>query len=167
VLANIGISQLIGQPDSPALCIDDVLRAVDMVQADALAVHLNYLEEIVQPEGQTRASGAAAALASLVRELPVPVVAKEPAPGCRAPSPSGSGTSGCEPWTSGWRGGTSFAAIEASRAAAAGDTVRAATGLAYRAVGHPDRRQRRAVRGRAAHQSRSAACATGWMRPGP
>ena len=61
VLANIGISQLVAQEDSPALRLDDVLRAVDMVRADALAVHLNYLEEIVQPEGQTRARGARAA----------------------------------------------------------------------------------------------------------
>jgi isopentenyl-diphosphate delta-isomerase len=137
VLANIGISQLIGQPDSPALCIDDVLRAVDMVQADALAVHLNYLEEIVQPEGQTRASGAAAALASLVRELPVPVVAKETGAGLSRTVALRLRDLGVRALDVGGRGGTSFAAIEASRAAAAGDTVRAATGLAFAQWGIP------------------------------
>jgi isopentenyl-diphosphate delta-isomerase len=137
VLANIGISQLVDQPDDRALRLDDVLRAVDMVRADALAVHLNYLEEIVQPEGQTRARGATAALALLVRELPVPVVAKETGSGLSREVALRLRDLGVRALDVGGRGGTSFAAIEASRAAAAGDMVRAATGLAFADWGIP------------------------------
>lgn len=137
VLANIGINQLIGQPDGPALSTGDVLRAIDMVRADALAVHLNYLEEVVQPEGQTRARGAAAALARLVRELPVPVMAKETGAGLSRAVALRLRDLGVRALDVGGRGGTSFAAIEASRAAASGDTVRAATGLAFARWGIP------------------------------
>jgi isopentenyl-diphosphate delta-isomerase len=137
VLANIGISQLVSQRDSPALRLDDVLRAVDMVRADALAVHLNYLEEIVQPEGQTRARGARAALADLVKEVPVPVVAKETGAGLSREVALRLRDLGVRALDVGGSGGTSFAAIEASRAASAGDVVRAATGLAFAGWGIP------------------------------
>ena len=137
VLANIGISQLVRQRDSGALRLDDVLRAVDMVRADALAVHLNYLEEIVQPEGQTRARGARAALADLVKELPVPVIAKETGAGLSREVALRLRDLGVRALDVGGSGGTSFAAIEASRAASTGDMVRAATGLAFAGWGIP------------------------------
>lgn len=137
VLANIGISQLLRQPDGPALSTDDVLRAVEMVRANALAVHLNYLEELIQPEGQTRAAGAGAALARLTRELPVPVVAKETGAGLSRDVALRLRDLGVLALDVGGRGGTSFAAIEAGRAAASGDTVRAATGLAFAGWGVP------------------------------
>ena len=137
VLANIGISQLVAQEDSQALRLDDVLRAVDMVRADALAVHLNYLEEIVQPEGQTRARGARAALADLIREVPVPVIAKETGAGLSREVALRLRDIGVRALDVGGSGGTSFAAIEASRAAASGDVVRAATGLAFAGWGIP------------------------------
>ena len=137
VLANIGISQLLPQRDSPALRLDDVLRAIDMVRADALAVHLNYLEEIVQPEGQTRANGARAALAALVKEAPVPVIAKETGSGLSREVALRLRDLGVRALDVGGSGGTSFAAIESARAAQAGDVVRAATGLAFAGWGIP------------------------------
>src|SRR5204862_337429 len=67
VIANVGISQLVKQDREAALGARDIAQIVSMVRADALAVHLNYLEESVQPEGQTRAGGALAAIAALAR----------------------------------------------------------------------------------------------------
>lgn len=137
VLANIGIAQLVDQHEEPALSLDDVLRAVDMVRADALAVHLNFLEEVVQPEGQTRSRGVRAALADLARELPVPVVAKETGAGLSREVALRLRDLGVRALDVGGRGGTSFAVIEASRAAARGDMVRAATGMAFAGWGIP------------------------------
>jgi isopentenyl-diphosphate delta-isomerase len=137
VLANIGISHLVAQGDSPALRLDAVLRAIDMVRADALAVHLNYLEEVVQPEGQTRAAGARAALADLAKEVPVPVIAKETGAGLSRQVALRLRDLGVQALDVGGSGGTSFAAIEASRAAGSGDLVRAATGLALATWGIP------------------------------
>jgi isopentenyl-diphosphate Delta-isomerase len=137
VLANVGIAQLVDQRDDPALTIEDVQRAVDMVRADALAVHLNYLEELVQPEGQTRARGARAALARLAAELPVPVIAKETGTGMSRDVALRLRDLGVRALDVGGRGGTSFAAIEARRAASRGDMLRAAAGLAFAGWGIP------------------------------
>ena len=77
VIANVGISQLVKQDREPPLGVRDVAQIVSMVKANALALHLNYLEESVQPEGQTRARGALAAIRALTAKSRVPVIAKE------------------------------------------------------------------------------------------
>src|SRR3712207_573730 len=51
IVGNIGAPQLVPQDGTPALDLTDVQAALDMVRADALAVHLNFLEETVMPEG--------------------------------------------------------------------------------------------------------------------
>src|SRR5690606_23198112 len=66
VIGNIGAAQLIEQGDTPALGPDALRRAVAMIDADALALHLNPLEESVQPEGDRCTRGIAAATAELV-----------------------------------------------------------------------------------------------------
>src|SRR2546430_5795382 len=77
VIANVGISQLVKQDREAALGARDLNAIVSMIKADALAVHLNYLEESVQPEGQTRARGAPAAIPPPTRRSRGPGLAKE------------------------------------------------------------------------------------------
>ena len=48
-----------------------------MINADALVVHLNPLQELVQPEGEPRYSGVLKCIADLVKVIGVPVMAKE------------------------------------------------------------------------------------------
>ena len=57
--------------------VDLARRAVDDLQADAIFIHLNPLQEAVQPEGQTDWRHVLAALETAVRELEVPVMVKE------------------------------------------------------------------------------------------
>ncbi len=128
VIANIGISQLLDQPGEPALTPEEIARVVAMVGADALAVHLNYLEEIVQPEGQTRARGAAEALAALAGTAGVPIVVKETGAGISRPTALRLASLGVRAIDVGGVGGTSFAAIEARRARERGDARRALLG---------------------------------------
>jgi len=52
-------------------------RAVDMIEADALILHFNPLQEAVQPEGDTDFSDLYAKVEALCRALPAPVIAKE------------------------------------------------------------------------------------------
>lgn len=137
VIANVGISQLVRQDREPALdgaAIDAVVR---MVRADALAVHLNYLEESVQPEGQTRADGAAAALRALVRRSAVPVIAKETGAGVTRAVALRLKALGVRAIDVGGVGGTSFAAVEALRAGDRGDARREALGQRFRDWGVP------------------------------
>jgi isopentenyl-diphosphate delta-isomerase len=57
--------------------VDQARKLVDLIHADALAVHLNPLQELLQPEGSPDFRGVLKAISLLVRELPVPVIVKE------------------------------------------------------------------------------------------
>jgi isopentenyl-diphosphate delta-isomerase len=72
LLANLGAVQL-----NAAYGIDQCRRAVEMIQADGLILHLNPLQEAIQPGGNTNWSGLLAKIETLCRALPVPVVVKE------------------------------------------------------------------------------------------
>lgn len=137
VIANVGISQLVKQEREPALAADDVRHIVKMVRADALALHLNYLEESVQPEGQTRARGSEAAVRALTKASPVPVIAKETGAGISRAVALRLRRLGVSAIDVGGVGGTSFAAIEALRAASAGDVLRMSLGERFRDWGLP------------------------------
>lgn len=137
VIANVGVSQLVPQDDGAPLAAVDINALIEMIGADALALHLNYLEESVQPEGQTRASGAAAAIARLVRQSSVPVIAKETGAGISAAVAMRLKKLGVKAIDVGGVGGTSFAAIEALRAADRGDGARSTLGQLFRDWGMP------------------------------
>lgn len=72
IIGNLGITQL-ARPDGA----DMALRAIDAVEADAMAIHLNPLQEIAQPEGDHDWTGTANALENFIRQSPVPVIVKE------------------------------------------------------------------------------------------
>jgi isopentenyl-diphosphate Delta-isomerase len=72
LFANLGAVQL-----NYGYGIDQCQRAVDMVEADALILHFNVLQEAVQPEGDTRWAGLLNRVEHVCRALPVPVIAKE------------------------------------------------------------------------------------------
>lgn len=57
--------------------IDLARRAVDDLEADAIFIHLNPLQEAAQPEGETDWRGVLAAIETLAGTLPVPVMVKE------------------------------------------------------------------------------------------
>lgn len=67
VLANIGAGR------SP----DDALRAIELLRADALQVHLNAVQETVMPEGSRAFSSWPGLIERIVRVSPVPVIVKE------------------------------------------------------------------------------------------
>ncbi|WP_272477201.1 type 2 isopentenyl-diphosphate Delta-isomerase [Baekduia alba] len=126
LIANLGIGQVLqAGPDA-----ERMLRAcVEMIDADAIAVHLNATEEVVQPEGDHDFAGATAALAAAARALhPLPVIAKETGSGLAPGVVDRLVEAGMSALDVGGRGGTSFAAIEGARAAQIGDDVRARLG---------------------------------------
>jgi len=137
LIANVGISQLVAQEGEAAISSAEVEELVAMIRADALAVHLNYLEESVQPEGQTRARGAGQALGELARTCRVPVIAKETGAGISRAVALRLRDRGVKAIDVGGAGGTSFAAVEAKRAAARGDDRRALLGERFSDWGVP------------------------------
>jgi isopentenyl-diphosphate delta-isomerase len=72
LLANLGAVQL-----NYGYGVDQCRQAVDMIEADALILHFNALQEAVQPEGDTRFAGLAEKIERVCSSLPVPVIAKE------------------------------------------------------------------------------------------
>jgi isopentenyl-diphosphate delta-isomerase len=72
LLANLGAVQL-----NYGYTVDHCRRAVEMIEADALILHFNALQEAVQPEGDTNFSGLLAKVETICETLPVPVIAKE------------------------------------------------------------------------------------------
>lgn len=72
LLANLGAVQL-----NYSFGVDHCRRAVEMIEADALILHLNPLQEAVQPEGNTNFKGLLAKIEQVCRALDVPVVVKE------------------------------------------------------------------------------------------
>ena len=135
VIGNIGAPQLIPQARKRAYGVEDARKAMDMVDADVLAVHLNFLQEIAQPEGDTRSKGCLEAIRSLSRE--VPVMVKETGAGISrevALRLKGTGVRGFD--VSG-TGGTSFAKVEFQRSLKMGDARCAAVGCTFGEWGIP------------------------------
>jgi isopentenyl-diphosphate delta-isomerase len=122
VIANIGAPQLIAQGEAAPLGLDEIDAAVEMIRADALAVHLNFLQESVQPEGDRRAEGCAEAIQRVVEYLRgrIPVIAKETGAGLSRATALRLRDLGVAALDVGGVGGTSFAAVEGLRAEAQG-----------------------------------------------
>ncbi|MCU0330648.1 MAG: type 2 isopentenyl-diphosphate Delta-isomerase [Candidatus Kapabacteria bacterium] len=76
VLANVGAVQC-GRWHADGVLVERCTALVDMIEADMLAVHLNPLQELVQPEGEPCFSGVTAALSALATTLSVPIIVKE------------------------------------------------------------------------------------------
>ena len=72
LFANLGAVQL-----NHGYGVDECRRAVEMVEADALILHLNPLQEAVQAEGDTNWGDLLAKIEAVCKALPVPVIAKE------------------------------------------------------------------------------------------
>ena len=135
MIGNVGAPQLIKQDRKKAFTVDQVKQAMEMIDADVMAIHLNFLQEVAQPEGDTNAKGCLDAIRKVARE--VPSIAKETGAGISrqvAMKLKGSGIVGMD--ISG-TGGTSFSSVERFRAEKAGDIRCAAIGKLFSDWGIP------------------------------
>jgi isopentenyl-diphosphate delta-isomerase len=129
VIGNVGAPQLVEQKRKRAFTVDDVARAQEVLGADIMAIHLNFLQEVVQPEGDLNAKGCLDGIREVARHGPCMV--KETGAGISremAMILKGTGIRGMD--VSGV-GGTSFAAVEMFRARQQEDRVAAALGATF------------------------------------
>lgn len=110
LMANLGMVQL---RDHGMEWVD---RAISMINADAIAIHLNFLQEAIQPEGDHDATGCYEALEALCSECRIPVVIKETGSGISIEAARSCWAAGVKAIDIGGWGGTSWPAIEAIRA---------------------------------------------------
>ncbi|MEM8963687.1 MAG: type 2 isopentenyl-diphosphate Delta-isomerase [Acidobacteriota bacterium] len=111
VIANLGAVQL-----NYGFGTDECQRAVEMVGASALALHLNPLQEALQPEGQGNFTNLLPKIADVARQLDVPVIVKEIGCGITGETARRLYEHGVGIVDVAGVGGTSWARIEAARA---------------------------------------------------
>ncbi|MGL5082576.1 MAG: type 2 isopentenyl-diphosphate Delta-isomerase [Microcoleaceae cyanobacterium] len=110
LLANLGAVQL-----NYGYGVDECLRVIDLLEADALILHLNPLQEWIQTEGDTNFRGLLSKIGQLCACLPVPVIVKEVGNGISAPMAQKLLDAGVRAIDVAGAGGTSWAKIEGER----------------------------------------------------
>ncbi|WP_028238164.1 type 2 isopentenyl-diphosphate Delta-isomerase [Stutzerimonas azotifigens] len=138
LLANFGAAQL-----AAGYGLEQARRAVEMIGADALVIHFNPLQEAVQHGGDHDWRGVLKALERLARQLQVPLVAKEVGAGLSGDIARRLVEAGVAVLDVAGAGGTSWAAVEAERAA---DPQQRAVALAFVGWGIPTAQAIREVR---------------------
>ncbi|MCK9322899.1 MAG: type 2 isopentenyl-diphosphate Delta-isomerase [Candidatus Methanomethylophilaceae archaeon] len=129
VIGNVGAPQLIPQKSKDRFTVEDIGKAKDLIDADVIAIHLNFLQEIVQPEGDTSAEGCYEAIRDIARSYPT--IIKETGAGVSkdvATRLKGTGIIGMD---IAGMGGTSFSAVELYRAMKVGDDIRTGMGESF------------------------------------
>ena len=111
LFANLGAVQL-----NYSYGLDECLRVIDLCQADALILHLNPLQECIQPKGDTNFRGLIDKINILCSKLPVPVIVKEVGNGISAAIAQKLLDAGVTAIDVAGAGGTSWAKVESERA---------------------------------------------------
>ena len=105
---------LVGNIGAPQLNLAN--KAVEILDADILAVHLNPLQESIQPEGDLNAVGYLESISEITDIVDIPVMAKETGCGISAETASQLVDAGVKFIDVEGAGGTSWAAVETYRA---------------------------------------------------
>jgi isopentenyl-diphosphate Delta-isomerase len=111
LFANLGAVQL-----NYGYGAEQCQRAVDLLQADALILHINPLQECIQPQGDLNFSGLLAKIAVVCEKLTVPVIAKEVGNGISAAMAKQLINAGVQAIDVAGAGGTSWSLVESQRA---------------------------------------------------
>jgi isopentenyl-diphosphate delta-isomerase len=111
LIANIGGAQL-----AKGLTIDEARKIVKMIRANALVVHLNPLQELIQPEGEPRYKGVLAKISELAKCMDIPVIVKEVGAGISREVAINLEMAGISAINVAGAGGTSWAGVEKLRA---------------------------------------------------
>jgi isopentenyl-diphosphate delta-isomerase len=110
LFANLGAVQL-----NYELGVDDCRRAVEMIEADAIILHLNPLQEALQPEGNTNFKGLLNKIEEVCHSLEVPVIVKEVGWGISANTARKLADAGVQMIDVAGAGGTSWSQVEKYR----------------------------------------------------
>jgi len=132
LIANIGGPQLVR-----GYGVKEAKKAVEMMKADALAIHLNPLQEAVQPEGETNYSGVLSKISEIAKALDIPVIVKETGAGIAAEEVKMLEEAGVAGIDVAGVGGTSWAAVELHRAKRFQDEFRQRLGETFLDWGIP------------------------------
>ena len=119
LIANIGGAQL-----AKGLTIENIKKIIDMIQADALVIHLNPLQELIQPEGEPKYKGVFSKISEISGDLDVPVIVKEVGAGISKEVAVKLEVAGVSAINVAGAGGTSWAGVEKIRAEASNNDLK-------------------------------------------
>lgn len=117
LVANIGGAQL-----SKGLKIKDIKNMIEMIEADALVVHLNPLQELIQPEGEPKYNGVLSKIKEICANFDIPIIVKEVGAGISMEVAKRLQSAGVSAINVAGSGGTSWAGVEKLRAETAHDS---------------------------------------------
>jgi len=132
VIANLGAAQI-----SKSVTYEQVESIIKMIQADALALHLNGLQECIQPEGNCNFEGILNSINELRNRIDVPIIIKETGAGISQEAATAIIQRNISYIDIAGVGGTSFAAIERYRAEKNNLPLQKSLGEIYRNWGIP------------------------------
>jgi isopentenyl-diphosphate delta-isomerase len=111
IISNIGASQVVKNYNT-----GDFLKIIEAIKADALAVHLNFPQEVICNEGKIFTKGLLKNLERLANEINVPIIAKECGAGISREAALKLSNANVAAFDIGGSGGTNFIKVEAIRA---------------------------------------------------
>jgi len=109
IYANVGLPQVVEYG------VGYVEKAIEMIDADAVAIHLNFLQEAIQPEGDLDAKGGLKAISDVCKELKKPVIIKETGAGITGDVARLLRDAGASVIDVGGKGGTTWSGVETYR----------------------------------------------------
>ncbi|WP_048055306.1 type 2 isopentenyl-diphosphate Delta-isomerase [Pyrococcus sp. NA2] len=115
LIGNLGAPQF-GRNAKKRYSVEEVLYAIEKIEADAIAIHMNPLQESVQPEGDTTFAGVLEALAEIKANISYPIIAKETGAGVSKEVAIELEAIGIDAIDISGLGGTSWSAVEYYRA---------------------------------------------------
>nr|WP_241433576.1 type 2 isopentenyl-diphosphate Delta-isomerase [Listeria floridensis] len=100
---------------SPEVPVDAAKRAIEMLRADALQIHINPAQELIMPEGDREFGHWIETIKRYTEEIRIPIIVKEVGFGMRRETVARLASLGVKTVDLGGRGGTNFAKIENDR----------------------------------------------------
>ncbi|MBI4167958.1 MAG: type 2 isopentenyl-diphosphate Delta-isomerase [Candidatus Aenigmarchaeota archaeon] len=117
LIGNIGAAQF-----AKGYGVDKCRKAIELIKADAIAIHLNAAQELVQPEGDRNWKGILSAIKKITKELGYPLIVKETGAGISGDVAKELEAAGAKAVDVSGAGGTSWTAVESFRNSPVGDT---------------------------------------------
>jgi isopentenyl-diphosphate delta-isomerase len=117
IIANVGGPQL------QAYTLDHINQAIDMIEANALMIHLNALQETIQPEGEPQYAGLLEKIQQVAASVSIPVIVKETGAGIAYEEAIQLHAAGIQGLDVAGSGGTSWSAVETHRAKLRNDSM--------------------------------------------